>query len=282
MGLVSDGGFAWDPSLYEGSAAYYTRGRMSYPPRVAEVLTDRLGLAGSGRLLDIGCGPGSLTLLLSDRFAETVGIDADAAMVAEASRRAAELGVGNAVWRTMRAEDLPADLGRFRVVTLAQSFHWMDQPRVATTVREMLDPDGAWVHVGATTHEGVATDVETAWPRPPRVAIQDLVTRYLGPVRRAGRSALASGHPPCGEDDVMRAAGYTGPERVDVGGGTVVERSADDILASVFSLSSSAPHLFGERLEVFEGELRAMLHSASPEGMFCEVTREVSLAIWRP
>ncbi len=80
----------------------------------------------------------------------------------------------------------------------------------------------------------------------------------------------------------MRAAGYSGPERVDVGGGTVFDRSADDIVASVFSLSSAAPHLFGERLEAFESELRALLHSASPEGKFCEVTREVTLAIWRP
>lgn len=134
----------------------------------------------------------------------------------------------------------------------------------------MLDPDGAWVHVGATTHEGITADVTTDWPAPPRQAIRDLVTRYLGPGRRAGSSQLPSGHPPAGEDDIMHGAGYAGPERVD------------DIVASVFSLSSAAPHLFDERLGAFEHELRALLHSASLQGVFCEVTREVSLAIWRP
>lgn len=109
---VSEQGFTWDPSLYEGSAAYYARGRMPYPVEIVEVLADRLGLDGSGRLLDLGCGPGSLTLLLADLFAETVGVDADAAMVAEAERRSREAGVRNATWRPMRAEELPADLGR--------------------------------------------------------------------------------------------------------------------------------------------------------------------------
>lgn len=282
MRSVSDEAFAWDPSLYEGSAAHYAQGRMPYPPELAAVLADRLGLDGSGRLLDLGCGPGSLTLLLAGRFDAAVGVDADADMVAEAERRATTLLVRNVTWRVLRAEDLPSDLGMFRVVTLAQSFHWMDRARVAATVRVMLEPGGAWVHVGATTHEGVSPQAETAWPQPPRAAIRELVGHYLGPGRRAGQSRLPAGHPPSGEDEVMRAAGYSGPERVDVGGGAVFDRSADDIVASVFSLSSAAPHLFGERLDSFERDLRDLLRTTSPRGVFCEVTREVTLTIWRP
>jgi hypothetical protein len=48
----------WDPSLYAGSASYYTLGRVPYPPGVAEALVAPLGLDGSGRALDVGCGPG--------------------------------------------------------------------------------------------------------------------------------------------------------------------------------------------------------------------------------
>ena len=61
-------------------------------------------------------------------------------------------GVENVDWVHLRAEELPGDLGTFRVVTFAQSFHWMQRERVAATVREMLEPGGAWVHVHATTH----------------------------------------------------------------------------------------------------------------------------------
>jgi len=36
----------WDAKLYEGSAAYYARGRLPYPPEMAVVLRDLLSLDG--------------------------------------------------------------------------------------------------------------------------------------------------------------------------------------------------------------------------------------------
>ena len=110
---------AWDPRLYEGSAPYYARGRVPYPPEMAAALRDELALDGTGRLLDLGCGPGSVALLLAPLFAEVVGVDPDAGMIAEARTEAARQGVGNAHWVEMPAEALPGDLGSFRVATLA-------------------------------------------------------------------------------------------------------------------------------------------------------------------
>lgn len=81
--------------MYAGSAAFYTRGRVAYPQALADRLAASLGLDGSGRLLDIGCGPGSLTLLLAPLFAEAIGIDADADMIAEAAEQAARAGIRN-------------------------------------------------------------------------------------------------------------------------------------------------------------------------------------------
>ena len=107
----------WDESLYAGSAAHYVAGRMPYPPSLAEAVRDRLGLDGTGQLLDVGCGPGSLTLLLSPFFESAVGVDADPDMIVEARRQAARAEINNIEWRRMRAEDLPADLGQFRVAT---------------------------------------------------------------------------------------------------------------------------------------------------------------------
>jgi 2-polyprenyl-3-methyl-5-hydroxy-6-metoxy-1,4-benzoquinol methylase len=42
-------------------------------------------------LLDVGCGRGSLTLLLAPLFEAAVGIDADRDMIVEASRRGSEV-----------------------------------------------------------------------------------------------------------------------------------------------------------------------------------------------
>lgn len=270
---MSPGASRWDDLLYRGSAEYYARGRLPYPPEIVDAFRDVLELDGRGRLLDVGCGPGSLALLLAPLFERVVGVDADADMLLAAEREADRRGVANAEWVHSRAEDLDSRLGVFRVVTFAQSFHWMDRERVAAVVRHLLGPDGAWVHTGATTHRGVCTVEGLPWPMPPHEEITSLVERYLGPVRRTGVS---------GEEDVMAAAGYRGPVRIEVGGGRVFERTDDDVVASVYSLSYAAPHLFGERLGEFEAELRALLRSVSPTGVFSERQREVELVIWRP
>jgi SAM-dependent methyltransferase len=276
-----DSAWQWDPSLYEGSARYYSTGRMAYPAAVVQTLRSALELDGTGRLLDVGCGPGSLTVLLAPQFAEATGVDADPDMLVEAGRRAAAHGVDNITWRHLRAEALPGDLGLFRLVTFAQSFHWFDRPRVAAAVRTMLGPDGACVHVHATTHQGVDDDTALPHPRPPRAEIAGLVQRYLGSTRRAGQGVLPDGTPG-GEGDVFQSAGFRGPQRLELTEAPVVTRSADQVVASIFSLSSSAPHLFGDRLDAFERDLRAIIHEANPAGVFSERMRSIALDIWRP
>jgi SAM-dependent methyltransferase len=275
--VVSDWSWQWDASLYAGSARHYAVGRMAYPVALGEALRDELELDGRGRLLDVGCGPGSLTLLLAPYFAEAVGVDADGDMLEVAASRAIE---GNVRWERMRAEELPAELGAFQAVTFAQSFHWMDQALVADRVRGMLETEGAWVHVGATTHRGIDGAQELPHPRPPWDAIDELVARYLGPARRAGQGVLPTGTRP-GEEEIMRAAGYRGPTRLVVGGNEVEERTVDDLVASVFSLSSSAPHLFGAELPAFETDLRELLTKTADNGLFAEQRREIEAVIWR-
>ena len=131
----------------------------------------------------------------------------------------------------------------------------------------------------ATTHRGTDTDRELPHPRPPREAITELVQHYLGPQRRAGQGVLSAGTPG-GEDGIYRAAGFTGPQRLEVPG-RVVERTADQIVSSVYSLSSSAPHLFGKRLEEFDTELRRLLAQSSAQGLFGEQMGSITLDIWR-
>jgi SAM-dependent methyltransferase len=278
---VAGNTWEWDPSLYCGSAAYYTRGRLPYPQALVEALAAELHLDGSGRLLDVGCGPGSLTLPLAGMFEQVIGLDADRDMIDEADRLATRGAIPNTRWVHMRAEDLPAGLGSFRLVTFAQSFHWMDRPKVAAAVRGMLDAGGACAHVHATTHQGVETEDGVALPHPcpPHSSIADLVRTYLGPVRRAGHSRLPHGTV-AGETEIYRAAGFTGPRRIEIPG-RVVTRVSDDLVAAVFSLSSSAPHLFGDDRADFEAELRQLLHSAGPNGLFSEQTRETAIDIWQ-
>jgi len=267
----------WDETLFAGAAEFYDRGRLPNSPALADAFQEALGLGGRGRLLDVGCGPGTVTLPLAGLFEEVVGFDADAGMIREAGRLASERGVGNARWVHGRAETLPTGLGKFRVVTFAASFHWMDRPLVAGVVREMLEPDGVVVHVDNRHQDSIALDDEL--PAPPVAAIDELRRSYLGEDRRAGQGIRNSS--PGDEAAVFRGAGFVGPEIVIVPDGRTVVRSADDLVAQTFSVSSTAPHLFGDRLAEFESDLRRVLAEASPEGMYSVRLPDNELKIWR-
>lgn len=78
-------GWDWDETLYLGSAPFYARGRLPYAPALAERLADALTLDGTGRLIDVGCGPGILALLLAHLFDEVIGVDPDPGMLPKAS-----------------------------------------------------------------------------------------------------------------------------------------------------------------------------------------------------
>jgi SAM-dependent methyltransferase len=276
---VTAGGWetwSWDESLFAGAAGYYERGRLPYAPGLADAVARSLGLDGRGRLLDAGCGPGIVALRLASLFEAVTGLDPDPDMLARAAQAAARQGTGTATWVRLRAEALPAGLGSFRVVTFAQSFHWMDRPRVAAAVATMLDPDGAVVQVDAPPYR---TDQALPFPPPPDDALDQLRRRYLGSDRRAGQGIRNTS--PGDEDGVFQAAGFLPAQTVTVPDQRAVELTADDVVARVFSVSSTAPHLFGERQADFETDMREILARASPAGRFSVRLPDNILRIWR-
>lgn len=242
----------WDETLFAGAAPHYTVGRLPYPDGLEDAITHALGLDGTGTLLDVGCGPGVLTLRLAGRFDRAIGLDPDPGMLAEAQRLAADRDIRNAGWVLARAEELAAHIGdaTIRAATFGASFHWMDRDLVAALVHDALEPGGAFVHVGP----GHPTD------RPPSDvptdSITELIERYLGTSRRAGRGTRTSS--PSGEDAVLARHPYDGPERIVVEG-RPLERTADQVIANVLSSSNATPHLLGDLLEAFINDLRRLL-----------------------
>ena len=256
----------YDPTIYLGSAAHYRYGRPAYSPELEAVLTQQAGLDGNGRLLDVGCGPGVLTVRLAHLFAQAVGLDPDAGMLAEARRAAAAEKVTNIRWVQGLAEDLPAAApGQYKLVTFGQSFHWTDERRVAETVFDMLEPGGALALIVHTV-TGRPRPPDPGVPPIPHDEIEALVAKYLGSTRRAGQGTVPERTHRF--EDVLARTRFGVPRRFFAPGLPDLLRDSQSVLSGYFSFSFSAPHLFGDRLDDFAGEVRALLASRSAEGIF--------------
>jgi SAM-dependent methyltransferase len=257
---------SYDPTIYQGAAAHYRRGRPPYSPQLEALLTEALGLAGSGRLLDGGCGPGILTLRLAHLFEEAVGLDPDPAMLAEGRRTAKERSITNVRWVEAMAEDIPeAAPGPYRAVTFGLSFHWTDEVQVAEAVYDALEPGGGLALI-AHTVEGRPVPPSPGPPPIPHEEIEALVEQYLGPTRRAGQ-----GTPPVRThrfEDVLRQTRFGAPQALFAPGVPDLLRDTESVLSGYFSMSWAAPHLFGDRAEDFAAEVRELLASRSRDGVF--------------
>ena len=268
-----------DPTLYRGSAGFYDAGRIPYPPELVGAVRTEVPRLADSVVLDVGCGPGTLALLLAPSVREITGIDADADMVREARRLAQNGALRNTRWRTMYAEELPGDLPEMDVITFAQSFHWMDRPAVAASAHTLLRDGGTLIHVHGITDRGTDEPVTSEHPRPPYGRLRDVVESYLGPRARAGqgyRPRMVAGV----ETGIYEAAGFVHDGHVRLPTRDVT-RTADEVVSSIYSLSSSAPHLFGDRFARVDAELRAVLGAASPAGVFAERTAPIELDFWR-
>jgi SAM-dependent methyltransferase len=256
----------YDPTIYEGAAAHYRPGRPPYSPQLEPVLAEKLGLDGRGRLLDGGCGPGTLTVRLAHLFEDAVGLDPDPAMLAEGRRVAAERGIGNITWVRARAEELPgAAPGPYRLVTFGSSLHWTDEARVAEAVYDLLEPGGALALI-VNTVEGRPKPPSPGPPPIPHAEIEAIVKKYLGPTKRAGQGpAPVRGHR---FEDILVRTRFGAPASIFVPGVPDVIRDSEGVLSGYFSFSWSAPHLFGDRVEGFAAEVRELLRSRSPGGVF--------------
>lgn len=97
------------------------------------------------RLLDVGCGPGTITLDLAERVSPgpTIGVDRDAGIVAEAKRLLDTRPVSDVEFRTADAYALEFDDESFDVVHAHQLLQHLTDPVAALAeMRRVLRPRG--------------------------------------------------------------------------------------------------------------------------------------------
>ncbi len=104
--------------------------------------------------------------------------------------------------------------------------------------------------------------------------------KYLGTTKRAGQGTAPVRTARRFEDLLVRTR-FGMPQVIFVPGIADLVRTSESVLSGYFSMSFSAPHLFGDRVEDFATEMRQLLRSRSPEGIFWDWPGDTELVLAR-
>ena len=135
----------WSVEQYQVNAAFV--------PAYGEDLLSWLEPHAGERILDLGCGDGSLTDKIRDSGAEVIGVDSSEAMIAAARARGLQVAVMNAEALTFSRE--------FDAVFSNAAMHWMRHAHaVAEGVYNALKPGGRFA--GEFGGHGCVAAIHTA------------------------------------------------------------------------------------------------------------------------
>ena len=136
--------------LFKGTADFYVRYRTPYLESMIKSLINIVDIKDNDKLLDLACGPGRLSLPLAKYFNEVVAIDLEEEMILAGKKLAEDLGIKNIQWKTGRAEDFIANSETFKLATIGDAFHRLDQKNVLKTIFESLKTGGFLAIIGGS------------------------------------------------------------------------------------------------------------------------------------
>jgi SAM-dependent methyltransferase len=255
---------------FRSTAEFYARYRSRYPQALIDEAAAFCGLDGTGRLMDLGCGPAFLAIAFAAYFSEIVGVDPESEMLAAAQHEADEAHVALTLLRAS-SSDLGPHFGKFRMVTMGRSFHWMDRDATLRALDGLIEPDGAIVLFDERGHRSA----ENAWS-----PIWDRVVGKWSPKEEWAAHTHRLGPDWERHEAVLARSAFS---RLDL----LTHRhrrmtALDEFIGRVYSMSTSSPEKLGDNRAAFEQEFRAEMLALSPSGMFAEFVEANALIARRP
>lgn len=236
---------------FDSTVPFYARYREPYPASFFQTVAQREAIQGTERLIDIGCGPGSLAIGFAPYVGSCAGVDVETEMLAAARVEAARAGVHVDLIQA-RIEDLPENIGTFQVVTIGRALHWFDRDE-AIAVLERIVGDNGWIAIcGTRTHSAASQ----GW------------TGKFHEVRRAWSSDPDESRYHINLEDWFRGSRFQKSHEIHVTETHHV--TIQDLTGRALSLSTTSPEVLGERRSDFEAALREALEPLSNAGVFEE------------
>ncbi|MHB8511935.1 MAG: class I SAM-dependent methyltransferase [Actinomycetota bacterium] len=158
---------------FGSAAAEYERARPDYPAQAVERIVSLCSLTSESRVLDLACGTGKMTRILSATSrARIVGLDPIEPMLLQFRSVLTHVPcVGGT------AERIPFADASFDACIVAQAFHWFKGDDALAEIHRVLEPSSVLVAIWNTRDESV----------PWVAAMNSIFDRYEGDVMRFWR-----------------------------------------------------------------------------------------------
>lgn len=245
--------------LYRGTAAYYDKYRRSYPDALFEDLLRRAGTPQGGRLLDLACGTGQISLPLAGRFASVVAVDQEPESVEYGRAKSSRLGIGNVTWIAGSAETVDLE-DPFDLITVGNAFQRLRRDVVASRMTSWLAPGGGVALIwGDMPWVG-----GTGWQKELLQLFVDWVERMGVADRVPSGFEEAMKHYP--HESVLRRAGFDYLGKFEF----LVEESwsLEELTGYMYSTSLLNRDVLRDRHAEFEQDLAGRLLEVEPTGRF--------------
>jgi trans-aconitate methyltransferase len=257
----------FQPRRFRTAATHYLAGRPAYAPRLIRLVTQLTGLTAASRLLDLGCGPGMLAGAFAPLVAEVVAMDPEPEMLRVAQQEYGDLRGIRFVQGS--SFDLSPSLGRFRLVTMGRSFHWMDRAATLRTLDGMIEPGGT-VALFSSWNLDVP---ENAWIAEYKSLLRGYAEADTTHTRRRDGTWVR-------HEAILLDSAFSVLDQV-----SVIERrqvSVAQLVERAFSKSSTAPERLGPLAPKLAEEVGSAMAKLAHDGMLTEVVATGALLARRP